>query len=71
MHVQRPMQQTCSGRIIYKPTRYTLLDKMYQVILDNPDDDLITYEKALEDVDVQEWKMVIDREMESLGSNSV
>ena len=30
-----------------------------------------TYEEALEDVDVQEWKRAMDREMESIGSNLV
>ena len=30
-----------------------------------------TYEEALEDVDVQEWKKEMDREMESMGSNLV
>ena len=48
-----------------------MLGETYQVILDNPDDDPTTYEEALEDVDVQEWKKAMDREMESMGSNSV
>ena len=48
--------------IIHKPTRHALLGKMYQVT---------TYEKALEDVDVQEWKRAMDREMKSMGSNLV
>ena len=39
--------------------------------MDNPDDDPTTYEEALEDVDVQEWKKAMNREMESMGSNSV
>ena len=30
-----------------------------------------TYEEALEDVDVQEWKRTTDHEMESISSNSV
>ena len=48
-----------------------MLGETYQVILDNPDDDLTTYEEALEDVDVQEWKKAMDYEIESMGSNSV
>ena len=48
-----------------------MLGETYQVLLDNPDDDPTTYEEALEDVDVQEWKKAMDREMESMGSNSV
>ena len=65
------MQQTRSGRLIRKPARYSLLGETYQVVLDNPDDDPTTYEEALEDVDVQEWKKAMDREMKSMGSNSV
>ena len=65
------MQQTRRGRLIRKPARYALLGETYQVVLDNPDDDSTTYEEALEDVDVQEWKKAMDREMESMGSNSV
>ena len=65
------MQQTRSGRLIRKPARYALLGETYQVVLDNLDDDPTTYEEALEDVDVQEWKKAMDREMESMGSNSV
>ena len=65
------MQQTRSRRLIRKPTRYALLGETYQVVLDNPDDDPTTYEEALEYVDVQEWKKAMDREMESMGSNSV
>ena len=65
------MQQTRSGRLIRKPTRYALLGETYQVVLDNPDDDPTTYEEALEDVVVQEWKKAMDREIESMGSNSV
>ena len=39
-----------------------MLGKIYQVT---------TYEEALEDVDVQEWKRAMEREMESMSSNSV
>ena len=53
-----------------KLARYALLGETYQVVLDNPDDDPTTYEEALEDVDAQEWKKAMDREMESMGSNS-
>ena len=48
--------------MIHKPTRHVLLGKMYQVT---------KYEKALEDVDVQEWKRAMDCEMKSMGSNLV
>ena len=65
------MQKTRSGRTIRKPTRYALLGETYQVILDNLDDDPTTYEEALKDVDVQEWKKAMDHEIESMGSNLV
>ena len=51
--------------------RYALLDKLYQVILDNHNDDPTTCEETLEDVDMQEWKRTMDHEMESMSSNSV
>ena len=44
---------------------------MYQVILDNPDDDPTTYKEALDDVDMQEWKRAMDHEMESMGLNLI
>ena len=62
VHVQQPMQQTCTERTIHKLARHALIEKMYQVT---------TYKEALEDVDVQEWKREMDHEMESMGSNSV
>ena len=58
------MQQTRSAS-------YALLGETYQVILDNSNADPIAYEEALEDVDVEEWKRAMEREMESLDSNSV
>ena len=48
-----------------------MLGETYQVILDNFDVDPTTYEEALEDFDVEEWKRAMDREMESIDSNSV
>ena len=57
--------------MIHKPERHAFLGKMYQVILDHPDDDPTTYEESLEDVDVKEWKRVMDSEMESMGSNLI
>ena len=58
------MQQTRSAS-------YALLRETYQVILDNSYADPTAYEVALEDVDVEGWKRAMDREMESLDSNSV
>lgn len=39
--------------------------------MDNPDDDPTTYNKTLNDVDVQKWKKIMDCEMKSMDSNSV
>ena len=58
------MQQTRSAS-------YALLRETCQVILDNSDADPTAYEVALEDVDVEEWKRAMNREMESIYSNSV
>ena len=60
-----------SGRTTRKPSRYLLLGESYQVITINSEDDLINYKEALEDVNAQEWLKVMDREMESMYSNSV
>ena len=64
VHVQQPIQQTRSES-------YALLGETNQVILDNSNADPTAYEKALEDVDVEEWKRALNREMESMDSNSV
>ena len=65
------MRFSRSGREIWKPSRYVLIGESYQAILINHDNDLISYNEALEDVDVQEWLKAMNREMESMYSNSV
>ena len=48
-----------------------MLGETYQVILDNPDYDPITYKEVSDNIDVQKWKKAMDREIESMGSNLV
>ena len=47
------------------------MDESYQAILIDHDNDPISYNEALEDVDVQKWLKAMNREMESMYSNSV
>ena len=47
------------------------MGESYQAILIDHDNDPISYNEALEDVDVQEWLKAMNREMESMYSNSV
>ena len=65
------MELRRSDRVRRKPARYVLLGESYQVISIDSEDDPINYKEALEDVDVQEWQKAMDREMESMYSNSV
>ena len=67
----RPVELRRSDRVRRKPARYVLLGESYQVIAIDSEDDPINYKEALEDVDVQEWQKAMDREMESMYSNSV
>ena len=70
---EEPVQEELrrSDRVRRKPARYVLLGESYQVIAIDSEDDPINYKEALEDVDVQEWQKAMDREMESMYSNSV
>ena len=67
----QPVELRRSDRVRRKPVRYVLLGESYQVIAIDSEDDPINYKEALEDVDVQEWQKAMDREMESMYSNSV
>ena len=67
----QPVELRRSDRVRRKPARYVLLGESYQVIAIDSEDDPINYKEALEDVDVQEWQKAMDREMESMYSNSV
>ena len=65
------MEFRCSGRMTRKPSRYLLLGESYQVITIDSKEGPVNYKEALEDVDVQERLKSMDREMESMYSNSV
>ena len=68
---QQPMELRRSWRTTRKLSRYLLLGESYQVITIDSEEDPVNYKEALEDVDVQEWLKAMDREMESMYSNSV
>ena len=68
---QQPLELRRSGRTTRKPSRYLLLGESYQAITIDSEEDPINYKEALEDVDAQEWLKAMDREMESMHSNSV
>ena len=68
---QQPVELRRSGRTTRKPSGYLLLGESYQAITINSEEDLVNYKEALEDVDAQEWLKAMDREMESMYSNSV
>ena len=68
---QQPMRFSLNGREIRKPSRYVLMGESYQAIMIDHDNDPISYNETLEDVDVQEWLNAMNREMESIYSNSV
>ena len=65
------MELRRSGRMTRKPSRYLLLGESYQAITIDSEEDPVNYKEALEDVVAQEWLKAMDREMESMYSNSV
>ena len=68
---QQPVELRRSGRKTCKSLRYLLLGESYQAITIDSEEDPINHKEALEDVDAQEWLKAMDREMESMYSNSV
>ena len=68
---QQPVEFRRSGRTTRKPSRYFLLGESYQAITIDSEEDPINYKEALEDVDAHEWLNAMNREMESMYSNSV
>ena len=68
---QQPVELRRSGRMTRKPSRYLLLGESYQAITIDSKENLVNYKEALEDVDAQEWLKAMDRDMESMYSNSV
>ena len=68
---QQPLELRRSGRTTRKPSRYLLSGESYQAITIDSEEDPVNYREALEDVNAQEWLKAMDREMESMYSNSV
>ena len=68
---QQPVELRRCGRTTHKPSRYLFFGESYQVITIDSEEDPINYKEALEDVDAQKWLKAMDREMESMYSNSV
>ena len=68
---QQPLELWRSGRTTCKPSRYLLLGESYQAITIDSEEDPVNYKEALEDVDAQKWLKAMDREMESMYSNSI
>ena len=68
---QQPLELRRSGRMTRKRSRYILLGELYHAITIDSEEDPVNYKEALEDVDAQEWLKAMDREMESMYSNSV
>ena len=68
---QQPVELRRSGRTTRKPSRYLFLGESYQAITIDSKENPVNYKEALEDVDAQEWLKAMDREMESMYSNSV
>ena len=65
------MRQSRSGRLIRKPARYLLLGESNLDDIIDEDGDPTSYDEALGDVDAQEWLEAMNREMDSMYSNSV
>ena len=68
---QHQVRQSRSGRLIRKPARYLLLGESNQDVIIDEDGDPTSYDEALGDVDAQEWFEAMNREMDSMYSNSV
>ena len=68
---QQPVELRRSRRKTRKPSRYLLLGESYLAITIDSEEDFVNYKEALKDVDAQEWLKAMDREMESMYSNSV
>ena len=65
-NVQEPQR---SIRIIRPSVRLTLLNEIYQMELDGFDNDPFTYQKAMTDKDVENWKRAMESEMDSMYTN--
>ncbi|KAA0032888.1 gag/pol protein [Cucumis melo var. makuwa] len=60
-----------SGKVVHQPDRYLGLSETQVVIPDDGIDDPLTYKKAMNDVDRDEWIKAMDLKMESMFFNFV
>ena len=58
-----------SKRTIKPPVRLTLLNEIYLIELEEHDNDPFTYQKAMTDKDVENWKRAMESEMDSMYTN--
>ena len=66
------MQETrCSKRTIRPPIRLTLLNEIYLMESEEHDNDPFTYQEAMNDKDVENWKKAMESEMGSMYTNQV
>ncbi|KAA0040190.1 gag/pol protein [Cucumis melo var. makuwa] len=56
----------CSGRIVSQPHHYLGLTETQVVIPDDGIQDPLSYKKAMNDVDKDQWVKAMDLEMESM-----
>ncbi|KAG8499253.1 hypothetical protein CXB51_005765 [Gossypium anomalum] len=60
-----------SGRVSKKPDFFIYDGSIYNMKGNHKDDDPLTYEKVMQDVDSKLWKQAIDAEMDFMKSNMV
>ena len=60
-----------SGRVLKKPNFFMYDAEVYQAEAHEHEDDPVTYDEAINDVDSKSWKQAMNNEMDSMKSNSV
>jgi len=66
--IQEPRR---SKRTIRPPVRLTLLNEIYLMESKEHDNDPFTYQEAMTDKDVENWKRAMELEMDSMYTNQV
>ncbi|KAL2517866.1 Retrovirus-related Pol polyprotein from transposon TNT 1-94 [Abeliophyllum distichum] len=69
--VQDPPPLRKSQRVIRKPSRHLFVGESKQAISTEQVDDPNSYKEAINDVDANLWKLVMNTEMESMYFNQV
>ena len=60
-----------SERVIRPPTCYREIGEAQVDVSDNEQDDSLTYQHEMEDLDKEKWQDAMNLEMKSMYSNSV